>query len=109
MSVIWSEQIDSILSYGISLSCVGVKNWALERDNALRAVNELEALGFPVLGGDVYQLVDEFPEQTYDNWYCDQEPGELDYAFLKRSSEKARGYIGSCSMSGALFSIVPKV
>lgn len=109
MSIIWSEQIDSILSYGISLSCVGVKNWALGRDDAIRAINELEALGFPVLGGDVYQLVGEFPEQIYDNWYCDQEPGELDSDFLKRSSEKARGYIGSYSMSGALFSIVPKV
>ncbi len=109
MSVIWSEQIDSILGYGISLSCVGVKNWALGRDDAIRAINELEALGFPVLGGDVYQLVDESPEQTYDNWYCDQESGELNSAFLKRSSEKARCYIGSYSMSGALFSIVPKI
>ncbi|WP_447588170.1 Imm40 family immunity protein [Aquipseudomonas campi] len=109
MSVIWSEQIDSILSCGISLDCVGVKNWALGRDDAVRAINELETLGFSVLGGDVYQLVGEYPEHTYDNWYCDQEPGELDSSFLKRSSEKARRYIGGYSISGALFSIVPKI
>lgn len=109
MSVIWSEQIDPILNCGLYLGCVGIKNWALGRDDAIRAVNELEALGFPVLGGDVYQLVDRSPEHTYDNWYCDQEPGELYSAFLKRSSAKARSYIENYSVNGVLFSMVPKV
>ncbi len=71
MSVIWSEKIDSILNSGVSLACVGVKNWALERDDALRAICELKALGVPILGGDVYQLVGEVIEQSYDNWYCE--------------------------------------
>lgn len=109
MSVIWSEQIDSILSCGISLDCVGIKNWALRRDDAIRAINELEALGVPILGGDVYQLVDGAAEQTYDNWYCDQESGELGSTFLKRSLDRAKSYICNYSMSGALFAIVPKV
>ncbi|TBV02304.1 Imm40 family immunity protein [Stutzerimonas kirkiae] len=109
MSVIWSEQIDSILSCGASLDCVGIKNWALRRDDAIRAINELEALGVPVLGGDVYQLLDGGAEQTYDNWYCDQEFGELDSVFLKRSLDRAKSYICNCSISGALFAIVPKV
>ncbi|WP_313025151.1 Imm40 family immunity protein [Pseudomonas lopnurensis] len=108
MSVIWSEQIDSILSCGISLDCVGIKNWALERDDALCAINELEALEVPILGGDVCQLIDGAIELTYDNWYCDQEPGELDSEFLKRSSDRARRYICNYSMGKPLFVIVPK-
>lgn len=51
MSIVWSEQIDSILSYGVSLDCVEIKNWALGRDDALRAINELEILGVSILGG----------------------------------------------------------
>ncbi|ASC94983.1 TPA: Imm40 family immunity protein [Pseudomonas aeruginosa] len=109
MSVIWSQQIDSILSSGISLEYAGIKNWALRRDDALRAICELEDLGVPILGGDVYQLVGEYAEQTYDSWYCNHEVGESDLAFLKRSSDKARVYICNYLVDGALFAIVPKI
>lgn len=109
MSVIWSEQIDPILSRGIFLEHLGVRNWALRRDDALRAIYELEALGISILGGDVYQLVGEIPEQTYDSWYCDQAPDESDSVFLKRSSDKAANYICNYLMQWGLFALVPKV
>jgi hypothetical protein len=83
MNVIWSEQIDTVLSCGISLEHLGVRNWALRRDDALRAIYELQALGISILGGDVYQLVGEITEQTYDRWYCDQAPDESDSVFFK--------------------------
>jgi hypothetical protein len=102
MNIIWSEQIDPILSRGISLENFGVRNWALDRDNALRAIYELEASGISILGGDVYQLVGEIAEQTYDSWYCDQGPDESDLVFLKRSSDKAVNYICSYLMQGGL-------
>lgn len=82
MSVIWSEQIDPFLSCGVSLEQLGVRNWALGRDDALCAIYELEAFGIAILGGDVYQLVGEIAEQTYDSWYCDQGPDEPDSVFL---------------------------
>ncbi|KJH79019.1 Imm40 family immunity protein [Pseudomonas sp. ES3-33] len=109
MSIIWSEQIDSILNRGIFLDRWGVRNWALARDDALHAIYELQALGIAILGGDVYQLVGENAEQTYDSWHCDQGPDESDSVFLKRSSDKAKSYILSCLMPKVLFSLVPKV
>ncbi|MFJ5299598.1 Imm40 family immunity protein [Pseudomonas sp. NPDC088368] len=108
MSFIWSLQIDSILSCGVYLGRLGIKNWALERNDAIRIIDEFEALGIPVLGGDVYQLVGEIAEQTYDSWYCDQQTGELDAVFFARSLDRARKYIHDCSVSGALFVFVPK-
>ncbi len=109
MSIIWSEEIDPILSRGISLESFGVRNWALGRDEALHAIYELEALGVAILGGDVYKLVGEKAEQTYDSWYCRQGPDESDSVFSKRSSDKAKSYIFSCLMPEAVFAIVPKV
>lgn len=109
MSVIWSEQIDPILSRGISLEHLGVRNWGLRRDDALGAIYDLEALGIPILGGDVYQLIGEIAEQTYDSWYCDQAPDELDSVFLKRSLDKAANYICSYLMQREIFALVPKI
>lgn len=109
MSTIWSEQVDPILSRGVLLDGLGVRNWALGRDDALHAIYELEALGVAILGGDVYKLVGDKAELTYDSWYCDQGPGESDSDFTKRSSGKAASYILSCLMPDGLFSLVPKV
>jgi hypothetical protein len=81
----------------------------LGRDDALRAIYELEAFGIAILGGDVYQLVGEKAEQTYDSWYCDQGPDEPDSVFLKRSSDKAKNYICSYLMQEGLFALVPKI
>lgn len=50
-------KIDPILSRGMSLDYLGVRNWALGPGGALNAISELEALGVAILGRDVYQLV----------------------------------------------------
>ena len=109
MSIIWSEQIDPVLSRGISLDNIGGRNWALGCDDALHAIYELEAFGIAILGGDVYKIVGEKAEQTYDSWHCDQGPDESDSVFSKRSSDKAKSYICCYLMSEGLFAIVPKI
>ncbi|KPW73761.1 MULTISPECIES: Imm40 family immunity protein [Pseudomonas syringae group] len=109
MSIIWSEQIDPILSQGKSLNHLGVRNWALGHDEALLAIHELEALGIAILGGDVYKLVSDKFEHTYDSWHCDQEVDECDSIFLKRSSDKARSYILNYPTDEGLFILVPKI
>lgn len=109
MSAIWSERIDSVLSRGIFLDGFGVRNWALSRDKALRAIDELEDFGVAILGGDVYLVVGEIAEQTYDSWYCDQGLDEPESVFFKRSLDKARDYVCGYSVQGGLFSLVPKI
>jgi hypothetical protein len=109
MEMIWSIDIDSILNIGCSLEGVGVRNWALERDAALVALEQLAALGVAVLGGDVYAVSGANAESNYDSWYCDREGGELEAAFVERSIAKARNYIANyhAPPRSVLFAIVP--
>ncbi len=91
----WSEDVKAILSSGISLSEIGVNNWALTEAQAMQALDKFESLNTPVLGGDIYEMVDGEPESNYDNWYCDQNDNEELGEFVARSISYARQYIGN--------------
>jgi hypothetical protein len=110
MENIWSSEIDSILRVGHSLESVGVRNWALEREAALNALEQLCVLGVAVFGGDVYVANSSGVESNYDNWYCNRDVGETDVDFVVRSVAKARNYIANYRAEGrVLFAIVPNV
>ncbi len=89
----WSEDVKAILSCGISLSEMGVNNWALTESEAIQAPDKFESLETSVLGGDVYEMVDDEPESIYDNWYCERDDGEELGKFVARSIKCARQYI----------------
>jgi Immunity protein 40 len=109
--MVWSHAIDRVLSIGISLQDIGIRNWALDREHARDAVSLLAEMGVPILGGDVYVLCDGVPESTYDNWYCDRAPLESESEYLLRSKECALRYIGDYLQSSpdVLFAVVPEV
>ena len=90
-----SNKIDSILSIGIPLEDIGVKNWALNKENALTAIEKLEVEDTPILGGDVYELVNNKLQMNYDNWFCDKLANESKSEFLSRSILKAKNYINN--------------
>ena len=104
---IWSSAVDSILSAGMSLESVGVRNWALSRDDALEALNRLEALGVGVLGVDVYRTSGQVLELSFDNWHCEKEPGEDNADFVARSADISRAHIVSWPDRDAFFALVP--
>ncbi|WP_170305784.1 Imm40 family immunity protein [Pseudoduganella ginsengisoli] len=109
MENIWSSKIDAILSVGHSLERIGVRNWALEREAALKALQQLSAIGVAILGGDVYVVQGENIEPNYDNWYCNREAEENEADFVARSVAKAQRYIVNylTSANNVLFAIVP--
>jgi hypothetical protein len=111
MKIIWSSEVDSILNAGRSLESVGVRNWALERDAALSALDKLSAIGVAALGGDVYVVNGQGIEANYDNWYCNRDVGENEVDFVVRSITKAKSYIENYQTpaAGVLFAIVPSV
>ncbi|WWW36964.1 Imm40 family immunity protein [Stenotrophomonas rhizophila] len=106
---VWSEFVDSILGVGESLEIFGVRNWALDQDRALDAVEKLSRQGVAVAGGDVYRWENGRLEPTYDNWYCNKNDGEHMDEYIERSISLARNYITVYPNSdgGALFSMVP--
>ena len=84
---------NKILESGISLNSVGIENWALSRPQALAAIEDLKSLKLTVLGGDVIQFVQDTPQLTYDNWFCEIEDNESNIAFAKRSLIVAKSFI----------------
>lgn len=108
MCPIWSTKIDSILSVGFSANHLGIKNWVLDRENAARAITQLENLKIAVLGGDVFEIEDGKIYQTYDSWYCDQKDDENEQNFTKRSILEAKEYILNYPKGKVGFAIVPK-
>ncbi len=91
----WQKKVSDILMRGISLSSVGVNNWALDRDQAILTIDRLESLNIPILGGDVYEIVDDRMESNYDSWHCDRNPEEGIDEFVERSAGCARKYISN--------------
>lgn len=109
MKNIWSNEVDPILSVGRSLKEVGVRNWALSREDSLAALTKFAELGIAVLGGDVYVVNGRFVESSYHSWYCSRDELESDSAYVERSISIARNYIVNyCASDGSvLFAIVP--
>lgn len=100
MGVIWSAEADGILGVGHSLQPMGVRNWALTREQTLAALDRFAGAGIGILGGDVYARQDGQLQPTYDSWHCDVEVGEATPAFVSRSIEEARRYVMSYQSGG---------
>jgi len=112
MGSVWNKDVDEIFNTGIKLSHLGLSNWALKRDQALNAIEELKALGIPILGGDVYHDINGIIIPNYDNWYCEQKPDESIVDFVTRSLNKAKMYIESYPIQKGIkffFVLVPNV
>ena len=103
-------EADAILAIGRSLEEADVRNWALTGEQALAALNQFEAKGIGVLGGEVYEVRSGKLQSNFDNWYCDHQTGESTAAFVSRSVAKARAYITNYKPNGqtdCFFAIIP--
>jgi hypothetical protein len=110
MEHVWSKEIEEILRMGKPLFSVGVHNWALTKKEAMVAIQQLSSSQIPILGGDVYEIIDGVLQSNYDNWYCDPSSEETKIDFIKRSVAKAKEYIESYSVrepDKIFFVIVP--
>ncbi len=105
---IWNENIDAIICVGRSLADLGVHSYALSQTESLIALTQFKEKSISVLGGDVYILIHNAVEETYDSWHCDQDKSESDEEFLKRSIATSQDYIRAYRNPDALFALVPK-
>lgn len=106
------NKIVEILKVGYSLEKIGVNNWALNKSQALNALEEFLISEISVLGGDVYENIDGIIQSNYDNWYCEPLIGENKSAFMIRSIGVAIKYIKeykSENIERILFVFVPKI
>jgi hypothetical protein len=86
---------------------------ALNREDALSALELYFSLDIPVLGGDVLFLrEDGILDYSHDGWYCDKYEGETEFHYLVRSINESREYLSHYHPSfikeaSLLFDIVP--
>lgn len=80
---------------GIVLKALGVNDIALERNDALLAVEFLRNAEVPILGGDVYLERARGIELAYANWHCDPSQDEDRSHYLQRSWSTAESYVKS--------------
>lgn len=80
-----------ILKKGYSLEQLGIGEIAWRKDEIISIIKILNKNNIPVLGGDVYKIINDKIEITYDNWYMNND-GNSD--FVERSLIKVVSYIG---------------
>lgn len=70
MKTVWSDKIDTLLQNGLSLEKIGVRNWALQKNEALLVLQKFEEMRVAILGGDVCELKEGIVQYNYDSWHC---------------------------------------
>ena len=84
---------DFIRAHGISLESIGLQSRALTREESLTAIDFLQQVGIPILGGDVYYVEHGAIQPAYANWHVDRGEHESDQDFASRSWQFARQYL----------------
>lgn len=86
-----SDQVIEIFKVGHFID--ECQNWALTKEQALNAIDQLEKIGIAILGGDVYERVKGDFIGSWDSWYSNIEEGESETSYIKRSVAASRSYI----------------
>ena len=81
---------NDVINLGISLEKLGVNGLAWKKDEVKKIVEILRRKKIPVLGGDVYKIVNNKIQSTYDSWFLNNN-GKLD--FVDKSFKKTISYI----------------
>jgi hypothetical protein len=82
-----------LLERGVPLNHLGLRDIALEKSQALAAIDLLQDASRSILGGDVYLKRGDRIEVGYANWHSDPKPGEGHENFVLRSCAETRKYI----------------
>jgi len=90
----WSKNIKKILSSGLYLlEIIGHNNWALTKEQTLKAICEFEKQNIAILGGEVFKIIDGEPEFIDPGWVCNRDKNESFKDFSKQTIFEARKYI----------------
>ncbi|MDE6761315.1 MAG: hypothetical protein K2J90_11645 [Lachnospiraceae bacterium] len=79
-----------VVEAGLNLEYIGRFEYAWKKDEIIIILKILGEKGIPVLGGDIYKIIDGRVESTYDSWFINND-GASD--FVERSLDKAISYI----------------
>ena len=87
---------------GISLRELGIADFALNRKDAISAIELLQTSAIPILGGDVYNQKANHIELAYANWHSEPTKNESRGQFAERSCIESKQYITDYPVSDAV-------
>ena len=95
-----SEYIaDYLESHGLYLMpFLGVNEWGLEKEYAIKFCNICKDENIAILGGDVY-LKEGNIVPVYDNWSTNRATNELEETYIDNSIQRSLEYINKYSES----------
>lgn len=79
-----------VMDKSISLKEFGILEYAWNLDDIKRIIVTFDINKIPILGGDVYKIVDGKVCPTYDSWYINK---SAENDFYRISHEKTMSYI----------------
>jgi hypothetical protein len=88
-----AEYNELLVSRGVSLAEMNVRDIGLFRDDALLAIDLLREAEIPILGGDVWYRRNGRFEPAYANWHTDPNPTEDQRTYSQRSCKTAEQYV----------------
>lgn len=77
------------------LNELGIDGIAYSYETAIMKVHSFVEQRIPIVGGDVFLLVDDSPTSTDDSWYCEQMFHESYIDYVYRSGKVALEYINN--------------
>ena len=110
MNIVWSIEINTILSIGHYLDDTGIHNWTLTREQSFIVLDQFTIKRIAILGIDIYESKKGKISPTYDNWFCKRQPTKSEETFIKQSIIQAHDFIFNYKKydKKPLFAIVPK-
>jgi hypothetical protein len=78
---------------GVQLAVNGLREKALQRADALYAVELLRSAAVPILGGDVWLKRGDKIEPAYANWHTDRMIEEQESEYFRRSWDSTERYV----------------
>ena len=96
-----NELINIYINYGVSLFEEGEDTVIIPINFSISIVSILESLNLFILGGDIYRKNDDKFENTYDNWYYEEN-------FQSESIRSARKYLENLNDQNLYVSFVIK-
>jgi len=85
------------------------RNWALNKEQALIAIDRLRDAGIAVLGGDVLAGPEEKYRPTYDNWYFEPQSSGAESDAASSGALKASAYVRAYPVADVYFALVTAV
>lgn len=76
-----------------TLEHLKISELAWDFENAIKVIDFLNQNNCAILGGDVYKIVDENLDSTYDSWYFNRNEAKSNQDFLHGSMIRAITYI----------------